>query len=244
LEVETDLVRGEAATVAHVAGHGLPTPELLAVDPEGAGTGGRPAMLMARLPGRIDLTPRDPADWLQQMADALAAVHALPPAPWTAPPVDPAHVDATEPPPWSTHPHLWDEALAIARSESPAPVFDELVHGDFQHFNLLWSRRRLSGIVDWNAPHGRPLDADLGHCRLNLVILYGTEVADDFLRRYEQASGGRTVDPWWDLRETVIFLPTWAPGIARQVGPRLAVDADAIHRRVDAHLPRLLARLR
>lgn len=74
------------------------------------------------------------------------------------------------------------------------------------------------------------------------MILYGTEVADDFLARYT-ALTGRTVDPWHDLFETVIFLPSWAPTILRQVRGRVPVDADAIHRRVDAHLPTLLARL-
>jgi Ser/Thr protein kinase RdoA (MazF antagonist) len=152
-------------------------------------------------------------------------------------------VGATGPPAWSVRPERWGEAIDLVRAEPPRLATTALTHGDFQHFNLLWSRGRLTGIVDWNAPAPRPPDNDLGHCRLNLVILYGTEAADDFLRRYEAETGGRTVDPWWDLRETVVFLPSWAPTILRQVGRRLAVDADAIHRRVDAHLPTLLRRL-
>ena len=62
-------------------------------------------------------------------------------------------------------------------------------------------------------------------------------MADDFLTRY-----GAPVDPWWDLWETVIFLPSWGGTITRQVGSRLGapVDVDAIHRRVDEHLRRVL----
>lgn len=75
------------------------------------------------------------------------------------------------------------------------------------------------------------------------MILFGTDVAGDFLRRYEALTGGRTVDPWWDLHETLIFLPTWASTILRQVRGRRPVDVDEIHRHVDAHLPAVLRRL-
>ncbi len=242
LEEEPGIVAGEAAALAHVSGHGLPTPDVLAVDADGSATGARPAMVMGRLPGRIELAPRDPNSWLQQLAHALARVHSLPPV-VAGVPAEPLWFASHELPPWTAHPERWAEAIAIVAAEPPPSTPSVFTHGDFQHFNLLWSRGRLTGIVDWNAPSARPPDADIGHCRLNLVILYGTEVADDFLRRYERESGGRAVDPWWDLRETVVFLPSWSSTIVRQVGSRIPVDADAIHRRVDAHLPTLLRRL-
>ena len=253
--VESDLgvVPGEVEVLRHLRSLPdlpVPVPELLAADPAGAETGGRPAMVLSRLTGRIELAPADPEDWLRQLGAALAAVHAQP-APPASPAVGPSKpppwLQRRDPPPWSAHPHLWARASSLVWDE-PAPTAPPaegpvLVHGDYQHFNLLWSRGRLSGIVDWSPQHDRPHDTDLGHCRLNLVILYGTEAADGFLRHYERASGGRTVDPWWDLLETVMFLPTWAPTIRRQVGSRLAFDAEAAHRRVDAHLPTVLARL-
>jgi aminoglycoside phosphotransferase (APT) family kinase protein len=252
IEREPWLVAGEAATLAHVERCGLPAPALLAADPDGTATRSRPAILMARVPGRIELSPPSMDRWLDQMASTLAAIHDAPPVPLPdglphgdEPPWFQSH---TEPPAWSRHPRLWEEALAVAAARAPDPAATaarppHLVHGDYQHFNLLWSRGRLRAVVDWGAPHGRPLDSDLGHCRLNLVILHGSEVAEDFLRRYTDVTGGRTVDPWWDLHETLIFLPTWAPTILRQVGRRRAVDTDGIHRRVDDHLPTVLRRL-
>jgi aminoglycoside phosphotransferase (APT) family kinase protein len=246
-------VAGEVATLEHLRRFPeLQAPELLAADVDGSSCGGRPAMLLARLPGRIELAPADPADWLRQLAGALALVHATPAPPATpgvGPSKPPPWLQRRDPPTWSAHPELWERASALVWDEpAPTPAAGGrdgrvLVHGDYQHFNLLWSRGRLTGIVDWSPLHDRPLDTDLGHCRLNLVILYGAEVADAFLRRYEEASGGRTVDPWWDLLETVMFLPTWAGTIRRQVGSRIPFDADAAHRRVDAHLPALLDRL-
>jgi aminoglycoside phosphotransferase (APT) family kinase protein len=244
IEWDPTVVAREAETLAHVAGRGLPVPELLACDPDGSSTGERPAVVLGRLPGAIELAPADPGSWLDQMASALATIHDVPPAPASTPPAEhPWSTRSWKPPAWSTHPDLWAEAIARCAEAPPGYGVPppQLVHGDFQHFNLLWSRGRLTGIVDWGAPPARPLDSDLGHCRLNLVILFGTEVADDFLRRYESLTG-RGIDPAWDLVETVIFLPTWAPTILRQVGARIPVSAAAIHRRVDAHLPALLRR--
>ena len=222
-----------AGALAHAAAHAptLPIPEVVAHE------GG--ALLMRRLPGRIDLTPKDPASWLVQLADTLRTIHGIPPMPdaptWT----DPPEPSERRPPPWSAHPHLWQEALDRVAAGPPPPTDDELsfVHGDYQHFNLLWSRGRLTGIVDWSAYDTHQRSRDVGHCRLNLAILYGADVADDFTRRY-----ALPVDPWWDLWETVIFLPSWGETITRQVGNRLGrpVDVDAIHRRVDEHLRRIV----
>lgn len=246
---DPEVVAGEVEVLGHLARLDLPAPRLLAADATGAETGGRPAMVLARLAGRIELAPPDPPAWLRQMAEALARVHAAPAPPSvrsTSPSVPPPWMERPGPPSWSTRPALWERALTIVWDEPappPPPGRDRpvLVHGDYQHYNLLWSRGRLTGIVDWSPPHGRPLDSDLGHCRLNLVLLYGTDAADRFLRAYEAVTG-LTVDPWWDLLETVSFLPTWADTIRRQVGSRIPFDADAMHRRVDAHLPTLLAR--
>lgn len=238
IEQNPDAVAQQAAVLAHVAHNApdLPAPEVLAHDATG--------LLMQRLPGRIDVVPRDMGSWLQQQADALRVIHGIPPIPAAPRAVAAVDISAKKPPEWSVHPELWEQALATIAAGHPDPDRADreltFVHGDFQHFNLLWSRGRLTGIVDWSSYKARHPSKDVGHCRLNLVILYGSEVADDLARRY-----GAPVDPWWDLFETCIFLPSWGDTIVRQVGTRLGVpvDVDAIHRRVDAHLPNLLDRV-
>ena len=231
LEHNPDATTQQAAVLRHVAAHApdLPAPEVLAYEPD--------AVLMRKLPGRIDLTPKDPASWLEQQADTLRRIHDLPPVSGAPHGTDPPDIGDRRAPDWSAHPHNWDKALETIAAGHPGPVETTFVHGDFQHFNLLWSRGRLSGIVDWSSYPARPPSRDVGHCRLNLAILYGADVADDLARRY-----GRPLDPWWDLWETVIFLPSWAGTIRRQVGDRLGVpvDVDAMHRRVDEHLRRVL----
>lgn len=243
LAEEPAQVAREAATLGHVAASGLPVPALVAVDADGAASG-RASLLMRRLPGRIDLTPRDLGAWLQQQAEALAAIHALAPPAGARPRPSRAHRRDRRPPAWSAHPERWQEALDVVAGGHPDGdrFLRTFGHGDFQHFNLLWARGRLSGIVDWGADTLRAPDRDVGHCRLNVAILLGTDAAEDLRRRYEVAAG-REVDPWWDLLETVAFLPTWSDTILRQVGRRRPIDADGMHRRVDAHLLTLLRRL-
>jgi aminoglycoside phosphotransferase (APT) family kinase protein len=72
------------------------------------------------------------------------------------------------------------------------------IHRDFQHFNLLWSRRRLTGVVDWGSAASGPPDMDVGHCRLNLAVLYDADWAERF-RLACQARAGQRTDPWWEL---------------------------------------------
>jgi aminoglycoside phosphotransferase (APT) family kinase protein len=240
----------EARTLEHVRAHApadvVPVPEVVAVcGPEDGGASpDRGALLTRKRPGRIDLAPSDPSAWLQRQAEALTAIHVLPSLPGRPAWGSAAGIDLSDrtPPPWSKHPEVWASALARFATASRPRDVDVFCHGDFQHFNFLWVRGRLAAVVDWGASSLSHPDRDTGHCRLNLVILYGSAVAEDFRRRYEAASG-RAVDPWWDLVETLVFLPSWSDTIRRQVRGRIPVRVADIHRRVDAHLPLLLERL-
>ena len=69
------LVRHEAATLRAVHNTGLPAPEPIAADGDGRESDGHPAILMTRLPGRMDLTPTDPEGWLRKIAVMAARIH-------------------------------------------------------------------------------------------------------------------------------------------------------------------------
>jgi hypothetical protein len=62
--------------------------------------------------------------------------------------------------------------------------------------------------VDWvNACLG-PAGIDLGHCRVNLVHLYGVEIADRFLESYKSLAGVSVENQhYWDLLTLVDFFP-------------------------------------
>ncbi len=75
-----------------------------------------------------------------------------------------------------------------------------LMHRDYHPENTLWSRRRLTGVVDWTQASWGPPGIDLGHMRWNLVLDCGQTVADRFLASYQAITGRPTADQgYWDL---------------------------------------------
>lgn len=185
------------------------------------------------------LSPRDPTGWVRRMAEALVEVQSLAfdfPA-YELPPRPVPETDL----PWWTTPSLWRAALEALQSPTPdtAPCF---THADYQHFNLLWSRGHLTGIVDWVHPVVGPPDLDVGHCRLNLTILFGLGRAESFRRAYE-AEAGRRCEPWWDLHRLTGYDPGWQRFIPIQVAGRIPVDVAGMTGRVEDGLAAALSRL-
>ena len=69
-------VEREAAVLDALEHSALAAPRLVASS-FGAETDGIPTLLMTRVPGRVSLSPRDPRDWISQMATTLVAIHSL-----------------------------------------------------------------------------------------------------------------------------------------------------------------------
>jgi aminoglycoside phosphotransferase (APT) family kinase protein len=205
------LVEREASALAAVQGCGVPAPQLIAKDENGAEAGVR-CTLTSALMGQPDLAPADMQAWLDQLATTQAAIHAVaehPQTRWDGGYDDDAPAASSErygvrhdPLDWLT-----DRGLrAAAREAASGPLVGEkvFVHGDYQHFNVLWSGGRLSGVVDWpNAATGNR-GSDVGHCRLNLAVLFDARTARDYLMRYERAAGCRA-DRRADLRALLCF---------------------------------------
>jgi hypothetical protein len=91
-----------------------------------------------------------------------------------------------------------------------------------------------------SASYGSP-DIGVGHCRLNLTVVYSAEHAARFLSRYE-AVAGRRVEPWWDVAGLLVYLPGWGSFLQLQAGHRRTIDFVGMHARVEASLRAALAR--
>ena len=164
---------------------------------------GAPAVLMTRLNGNVELRPADLSDWCAQLADTLAKIHRHKPkyfgwsyASW----VD---EDDLRVPAWTTQPELWQRAIEFWRAGPPQenPVF---THRDYHPCNILWKNGKISGVVDWvNACVG-PRGVDVAHCRVNLAVLFGVKVADDFRDAYLEIAGGAH-HPYWDVASILDF---------------------------------------
>ena len=86
------------------------------------------------------------------------------------------------------------------------------IHRDYHPENTLWSRGRLTGIVDWTSGSWGPAAVDIGHMRWNLALTYGLDAADEFARRCRSVSAGRLDDQhYWDLVTVLDLLPEIDP---------------------------------
>ena len=227
----------ETAVLTKLEGSDIPAPRVIGSTTDAA-VGG-PAVLMTRLPGEVHLTPRDRERWLRQMAQMLTRIHALaidgkPFESWLdhsqlSPPLDASRAD------------VWREAIALV-AEERAPTRTSFLHRDYQHFNMLWSRERLTGVVDWIEACVGPPEVDVGHCRLNLTVLFSADMADRFLAMYEAESGHR-VDAWWDIHALLSFGPSWKEFLPIQIDGRAPLDVAGMTGRMEMVLERALRRL-
>jgi aminoglycoside phosphotransferase (APT) family kinase protein len=203
LPPDPGVVDNEAATLTLLGEvSNLPAPRLVAADPAGE-VADVPALVMTRLRGRDDLAPLDLDRYLDALVAALHVIHSVPVGRDTLCAYRPWGLDRElAPPRWSTRPDVWTRAIAISRT--PVPAYEPaLCHRDFHPGNVLWHHGELSGIVDWTHACTGPVTADVAHCRANLSLLFGAEVADEFAHRY-----GPVADlAWFDVVDVVGFEP-------------------------------------
>ncbi len=232
------MVANEAAALTAVEAMSVPAPRLLGASPDGSETDGIPSLLMTRAPGRVSLTPADHDAWIRQLATLLPRFHESAEGISTRELRD---LDAIAVPASARRPDVWMAAKRVLETDRP-PGKAVFVHGDYQHFNILWSRGRLSALVDWSSSRLAPPDVDVGHCRLNLAVLYSAEIAERFRHAYE-AEAGRRVEPWWDIHQLTAYNETWRDFIPVQVAGRAPVDVRGMTDRVEELLALALARL-
>ena len=197
---DSEVAAHEAAVLQLVERIATPTPQLIGVDPTGE-LAGTPAVLMTELPGRPEWAAGQ--RWMRQLVDVLADVHDIDAGEASA--VRPFAVYPQEShalPKWVTKPAVWERAIEIFHG----PVLDEdrtFIHRDFYPGNVLWHRRTVSGLIDWEAASVGPRSMDVAHCRINLLY-EGLDTAEVFTREWEQHTG-RTFNRWADIA-TIIGL--------------------------------------
>jgi aminoglycoside phosphotransferase (APT) family kinase protein len=197
LAEEPDILVHDAAALTEAQKIGVTAPQCVAYSEENIGFGA-PALLMSHLTGRIELLPADFAAWIEAQARTLARIHAHQAEgfPWQYETwVNREYLTV---PAWTTKPDVWQRALDFWLAGAPAyaPSF---LHRDYHPVNLLWEGDQISGVVDWvNACWG-PAGVDIGHCRANLICMYGLDAANQFLAAYQNAAPDYVYDPYWDV---------------------------------------------
>ncbi|MFB7303047.1 phosphotransferase family protein [Heyndrickxia sporothermodurans] len=206
LKEEPDLARHEAESLRKAMKTPIPTPEIIAFDETGDECGGMPAVLMTKLEGTVQLKPQQMERWLAEMAESLVQIHSVQADdfPWTY--FTYKDLAKLEIPDWSSYPELWGAVFDFVRGPRPQ-VRPCLIHRDYHPTNILWVDDKVSGVVDWVNACSGPAGIDIGHCRLNLAMLYGVSAADAFLSAYEKLAGySFSYHPYWDLLSLIDIL--------------------------------------
>ncbi len=221
----------------------LPVPEPIVADLESAWFG-RPAVVMSRLPGRADLTPRDVDAWVDALAHALAELHETP--------LDGAHGAVTRPPRFETwsapageHDPLTAAAVSVVTARLPLRTSERvLTHGDFHPGNILWHRGRISGVVDWSAARLDTRWYDVAYCRASVCIHHGPDIADRLSDAYSAIVGATS-------RELAVYDIMCVLSSRHYLADSLAADREQGHvpnyqlsvAHLDAHVRRSLKQL-
>jgi aminoglycoside phosphotransferase (APT) family kinase protein len=178
---------------------------------------GQPAMLYGFLPGKPLMAPTEIEPWTCQLAETLAAIHSLPLTRFDfLPPWDIGRDR------WMSRPDLTERELGAigidgrlvvaslnaGTATSVSSSSPTLLHWDYWPGNTLWTRGRLTGVVDWAVASIGDFRYDVAYCRLDLSLFFGAEAAVLFTRAYKDATGKELEDmPWWDLFASLRTLP-------------------------------------
>lgn len=197
LAAEPGLVEREAALLEDLEARGVPAPRVIACDPVSG-------LLMTREPGRPVHRPPDRRAFVAALVDAILSVHAggPPTQPGYRDQVAAATRDVLEPAPyrhgWNVDPATWAHVARLWPEVQLRPA--TLIHDDFHPGNVLWSRGRLTSIVDWTTAGVGQAASDICYLRFDVALVLGLDVGDEVLAAYEAAAGEPVPDrPFWDL---------------------------------------------
>ncbi len=232
----------EATTLAYQAG--IPAAEPIAVDVDGDWFDS-PAIAMSLLPGAPLLQPNDRRTYADQVATSLAAVHDLSTGSLPSPLRRPHRIDVLDPAatPRTGHlaPSTVERVAAVLTKARDALAAEDrvLTHGDFHPGNLLWSRDRLTGIVDWSGTRPGPLQWELAYFRVELTVLVDRRAANAILSSYEAVTGHEAFDqPIWDLVHVLdshVWMQSWLSAYREQGRRDLGLDTARRRLRRLAH---------
>jgi hypothetical protein len=210
---EPDAVGREARALRVARRAGVPVPVLLAADPDGTGAG-VPAVLMSRMPGRVDWWPPDTDPWPRRLAGVLSAIRAapLPPA-GVLPPFAPLPPAGQLP---ATRLGQVPARVGTGRGDQPraaAPTAGGAAAPRLPPRQRAVAAGKVSGVVDWQDACTGPAAADVAHCRVNLLD-FGSDAAQRFTASWQQTAGA-THHPWGDIVTVIGFLDdlrgNWGP---------------------------------
>jgi aminoglycoside phosphotransferase (APT) family kinase protein len=241
-------VKRQHAVLTAIAAVSALAPHPILADPTGDLIG-EPLIVVSLLPGAPQAPTGQDDAWTEQLASAMADVHATPVE--RLPSDFPRHGTAAErlerllARGADVRDELWDRIASaltpIARDVRGNPP--TLIHGDFWFGNTIWEDGRLTGIIDWDGAAIADPARDVAGARNDLALLSGARAADIFLARYESERGPLADLAFWDLLTSLPptrWLAHWVEGYT-ELG--LALPLAEARARLEAWVENALERL-
>jgi len=182
---------------------GIPAPRPLHLDTAGE-LFGCPSIASTYLPGRPWMPTEDSHRWTAGLAEAAFAIHSVTPERFDLSRLNVQPRDGMRNRIDGFRERVRGNKLAAEVYKALARNLDRiellpptLVHGDFWAGNTIWSRRRLTGIIDWAEAFVGDPRADIGECRGDLNMSHGPEAANRFSDDYERLTGTPIRDLWF-----------------------------------------------
>jgi aminoglycoside phosphotransferase (APT) family kinase protein len=211
-----------------------------------------PYVVLDFVDGATRFAADDPVATAEEMADVLAAIHAVDTSHPSLPDL-PLQVDRMQG--WvitdltrrAPDPSLREALVRRHLDEHwPPPATERcLLHADYFPGNLVWDGDAIAAVIDWEAAAlGDPM-ADVATTRLDLRWVFGAAMAEAFTRRYLAVTGRSTATlPVWELVAALRpagSVSLWASDMVTHGRPDITPDAmrAAQHAFVDDALDRL-----
>jgi len=195
--------------------HGLPVPEPLYLDEDGAVLGA-PAIVMSFLPGHQVLEPPDPLQYARRLTLMLVKIHAVPFNDADREFLLDANADSL----WflkrkiipnriaghELGPDVWRATKDLAASALPVPAV--VSHCDFQPGNILWAGGEIAAVIDWEEAGYADPGLDLAYTRMDLTLRGMHDAAAHLVQVYEDEMGHPTENlALWELAAGTRLMP-------------------------------------
>lgn len=209
----------------------IPGPAPLWIDTDGVFD--EQAILTSFVAGQPDLTPSNPFNWADQLANILARIHEIR--------LDDSDRELFTPGAGEDEKRILDDLEQVLehplgedllrqrlmlddRRVEAAYVFS---HTDYWPGNTLWDDGQLVAVVDWEAPAVNERAMDVAYCSTDIRFQGMDKVADRFVDTYKEVTGDPLLNlGYWEavalcrpFPDIARWVPTW-----RRMG--LAISDD------------------
>jgi aminoglycoside phosphotransferase (APT) family kinase protein len=201
---QSDRIASAFTNLRVVRAAGIPAPEPLLLDLEGAYFG-VPAFVQTFLPGSSIWPLVNVVGWVAELARGLVGVHEVRPGRYDLSPLPVMAPGAFRLSYLSARQGRSGDGLLAPTVEDllerhfrrVAWLPQTLAHMDYHAGNVVFFRGRLTGILDWGEAMVADRRIDVSQCRADLAISHGQEAADAFLHAYERLAGGALPMLWY-----------------------------------------------